>query len=79
MGGNPDDYFVDLQFKDVNDGYERNNNSYGLRFFTLGAFYSNLSSTSIAVTRGSEDTYGDQVRVRIWTAGGERAYMTNGS
>ncbi len=66
LGGNPDDYFIDFQFKDINDGYQVNINSYGLRQTTLGAYYSNLSSTSIAVTRGGGDPFADYVRVRIW-------------
>jgi hypothetical protein len=71
LGGNPDDYFVDLQFKDTNDGYQININSYGMRWFTLGAFYSNLTSSTIAVTRGTEDVYADYVRVRIWIVASE--------
>jgi hypothetical protein len=71
LGGNPDDYLVDLLFKDVNDGYERNINSYGMRWFTHGAFYSNLNSTTITVTRGAEDVYADFIRVRIWIVGSE--------
>jgi|GEM_PF-1513903 len=66
LGGHPDDYLVDLLFKDVNDGYERNINSYGMRWFTHGAFYSNLTSSIITVTRGTEDVYADFIRVRIW-------------
>jgi hypothetical protein len=71
LGGNPDDYFVYFQYKDINDGYQMNTNSYGLRQTNLGAFYSNLSSTTIAVTRGSGDPYADYVRVRIWIVSSE--------
>ncbi|UCB53071.1 MAG: hypothetical protein JSV10_03020 [Candidatus Zixiibacteriota bacterium] len=71
LGRHPDDYFVDLQFRDVNNGYETNINSYGMRWFTHGAFYSNLTSSSIAVTRGPEDVYADFIRVRIWIVGSE--------
>lgn len=71
LGGHPDDYLVDLLFKDVNDGYERNINSYGMRWFTYGAFYSNLTSTTITVTRGTEDVYADFIRVRIWIVSSE--------
>ena len=71
LGGNPDDYLVDLLFKDVNDGYERNINSYGMRWFTHGAFYSNLTSSIITVTRGTEDVYADFIRVRIWIVSSE--------
>jgi hypothetical protein len=66
LGGHPDDYLVDFMFKDVNDGYERNINSYGMRWFTHGAFYSNLNSSTITVTRGTDDVYADFIRVRIW-------------
>ena len=69
LGGNSDDYFVDLQFKDVNDGFEKNINSYGMRWFTYGAYYSNLNSSTVAVTRGTEDVYADYVRLRIWIVG----------
>lgn len=71
LGGDPDDYFIDFQFKDTNDGYQMNINSFGMRQTTLGAYYSNLNSTTVAVTRGASDPFADYVRVRIWIVDNE--------
>ena len=75
IGGNPEDYVVDLQYKysgNVNQRY------YGGADFganppsgmneddRVGAYWRSLSSSSIAVYRRPEDIYAPQVRIRIW-------------
>ncbi len=70
LGGNPDDYAVELWFRDtdpggigVNDrgagGLEAGGNFYG-------AHWQNLTSTTIQVFRNKDDTFADQVRVSVW-------------
>jgi len=75
IGGNPEDYVVDMQYKysgNVNQRY------YGGADFganppsgmneddRVGAYWRSLSSSSIAVYRRPEDIYAPQVRIRIW-------------
>ncbi|MHC4624358.1 MAG: hypothetical protein ACYS4W_10715, partial [Planctomycetota bacterium] len=68
VGGNVDNYVVNMQFKDpVVIGV--NNFAYGRFYYEghwYGASYYDLTTTSIRVTRGSADIYAPQVRVRIW-------------
>jgi hypothetical protein len=77
IGGNPRDYAVDLQFRNVADGVHQ-------RFYggmdkgkeageiglneddRIGAWWSHLSERSINVFRREEDTFAPEVRVRIW-------------
>ena len=76
IGGNPDDYIVDLQFKDPDNGMGVNQDCYGgcdLRAKDTiyadtkqGAYWRNLTSAKIEVGRRAEDHFADQVRVRIW-------------
>ena len=68
IGGNVDNYVVDLQFKDTVMGFGVNTLGYGRFYFGGwgGASYYQLTTTSIMVTRGSSDPYAPQVRVRIW-------------
>jgi hypothetical protein len=74
LGGNTDDYIVDLQFKDT-----RNPGSLGIHQFgyggdaddvqhsgTWGAWWNNLTTSQIQVWWGSVDTSAGEVRVRIW-------------
>jgi len=68
LGGDVDDYTVGLWFKDT-DGIGVNTRCYGgletdgqLR----GAFWQNLTATTIEVYRFQDDTWADQVRVRIF-------------
>ena len=76
IGGNPDDYIVDLQFKDPNNSMGVNQRCYGgcdLRTLNgdysntkQGAYWRRLTSTNIEVGRRADDVFADQVRVRIW-------------
>ena len=76
LGGNADDYVVDLQFKDSLSGI--NNQYYGSRMCYdgspyaqyRGAYWYALSDSQIIVSRSAEDAKADQVRVRLWLAPG---------
>ena len=68
IGGNVDNYVVDLQFKDTGS-FGINQRYYGGVYSglsELGSFWQELTSTSIRVIRLKNDTVADQVRVRIW-------------
>jgi hypothetical protein len=72
---NPDDTIVDLQFKD-SGSLGVNQVCYGGCDFhpgestfsntKQGAYWHNLASNSLQITRAANDTFADQVRVRIW-------------
>jgi len=76
LGGNPDDYVVDLEFKD--SVFSINNYRYGGRKCYSGGPYANyqgaywygLNNNQITVYRSESDSRADQVRVRIWLAPG---------
>lgn len=72
IGGNRDNYFVDLQFwgslldvhSDNYGGRSLYSASEGNRF--LGAYYRHLTTSQITVYRHMDDDYVEKVRVRIW-------------
>jgi hypothetical protein len=69
LGGNVDNYVVDLQFKDTNGTLGVNQHFYGMAFYYnegRGASWSKLTSTTITVARIHDDIFADQVRIRIW-------------
>ncbi|MCD6555133.1 MAG: hypothetical protein J7M16_14135 [Anaerolineae bacterium] len=76
LGGNPDDYVVDMQYKTTGSGVNQRyygGTDFGSKSFNgtkederMGAYWRSLSSTSITVYRRPDDTYASQVRVRIW-------------
>ncbi len=69
LGGNPDDYAVDLWFNDTDGtlgvnrrnygGLEHNNNWYGAR-------WQRLTTDTIQIYRYPQDDVADQVRVTVW-------------
>ena len=75
VGGDADDYVVDLQYR---NGSSVNQRYYGGADFgatafdgsreddRVGAYWRTLDNATITVYRRPEDTYADQVRVRIW-------------
>lgn len=75
LGGNPDDYVVDLQFKTGGFAGVHNRN-YGIdthfmknggeQYTEWGAIWHNLNDKSIQVYRGTHELYVNSVRVRIW-------------
>ena len=77
LGKNPSEYFVDLMYQDT-DAYGINIRWFGGRDHWTGsgtsyggAYYSNLDSNSVKVTRFSNDTAADSLRVRIWIVASE--------
>lgn len=73
LGGDPSDYFVDFQCRDTG---AMGINTYGFGglsvtvpprpAFARGAYYRNLTDSSVRVFRLKDDDYCDEVRVRIW-------------
>ena len=81
LGGDSDEYVVDLQYKDsANPGFGVHQEEYGGveyhdylppingAFLQQGAYWFGLTDISITVKRQLDDTKADQVRVRIWVA-----------
>jgi hypothetical protein len=76
LGGNPDNYFVDMWFKSSVYGihhYKFGGDYYREREAPLisdreayGAFWYALTNNSIHVYREEDDPYVEQVRIRIW-------------
>jgi trimeric autotransporter adhesin len=67
LGGDPDDYIVDLQFYAPSARHVKGYGSYwDFDEKNHGAYWYGLSSTEISVVRGQDDTQVFEVRVRIW-------------
>ncbi len=72
LGGNPDDYAVELWLRDTDTGGIGINSrgvgglEAGGSFF--GVHWQRLTDTTIEVIRREDDTFADQVRVNIWFA-----------
>jgi len=68
LGGNVDNYVVDLQFKSAGDGV--NQVTYGGGYDDIGGSYGanwhDLTTSQIKVSRSTKDWAAEQVRVRIW-------------
>jgi hypothetical protein len=80
MGGDVDDYAVQLWFRDTDaGGYGVNNRGYGSledNGVWSGAFWRSLTDTTISVGRQPADTMADQVRVWIWPSEASLEYCT---
>ena len=77
LGGNPEDYVVDMQYRSqdtsgVNQRYYGgadfgNNPPSGMNADDrVGAYWRSLTNSSITVYRRPEDIYAPEVRIRIW-------------
>ncbi len=74
LGGNPDDYMVDLSFKDSSSNGVNQRSLGGMDHGAdyppvgnrTGAYWRSLTNNDIYVYRRAEDNYADTVRVRIW-------------
>jgi len=70
LGGDPDDYAVELWFRDTDTGgiginsFGAGGMEAGGNFF--GAYWQSLTDATVQVVRRSDDTFADQVRVRVW-------------
>lgn len=80
MGGDIEDYAIQLWFRDTDaGGYGVNNRGYGgdeEEWAWLGAFWRTLTSTDITVARQLADAAADQVRVWIWPSQASLEYCT---
>ncbi len=71
VGGNADNYFVDLQMRastlQINSLYYGGEDSYtsGVERYK-GAFYFDLDTSIIKVKRRADDSYSQEIRIRIW-------------
>jgi predicted outer membrane repeat protein len=69
LGGNPDDYAVDLWFNDTDGDLGINRRNYGgLEWINnwYGARWQRLTTNTIEVYRYPDDNVADQVRVTVW-------------
>ena len=72
LGGNVDNYVVDLWYKDTAEGGQGINHlRYGggtkdILSNWSGSWWRRLTNTTIEVKRLADDTWADQIRVRIW-------------
>jgi hypothetical protein len=73
LGGNSDNYIVDMQFNEVNGTPGVHNTNFGGNWwadgptlYQRGIWWKNLDTSIIEVTRGDEDYHADEIRVRIW-------------
>jgi hypothetical protein len=67
LGGDPDNYIVDLQFYDKDSNNGRHHVFYGgAREHQLGGFWKELTDQEITIHRYRKDSSVDRVRVRIW-------------
>lgn len=69
IGGNPDDYVVEIHCKYAVDGLAHNyyvGGEHDSSGNVLGVTWDNLQSNSIVIARWEDDPFCDQVRVRIW-------------
>jgi hypothetical protein len=67
LGGNVDNYVVDLSFKHAS--YGTHTFGYGADVtsgYFYGAFYRNLTTSAITIERADDDLHCSQMRVRIW-------------
>ncbi|MEX0785023.1 MAG: hypothetical protein WD939_00145 [Dehalococcoidia bacterium] len=70
LGGDPDDYFVDMWCNDAVDGFfgplGSNNMSFALDQTDGGAGWAALQDDVILLIRGSSDQLCEEIRIRIW-------------
>lgn len=77
-GANTDNYWVDLEYRSETSGI--NQSFYGGADISptggqVGAFWRNLTTSTISVTRRANDTFAEKVRVRIWTDPSQMSYF----
>lgn len=77
LGGNTDDYVVDMQYR-IEDANGVNQRYYGgvdlgaksfsgtMNDARVSAYWRSLTSSSISVYRRPDDVYAQQIRIRIW-------------
>ena len=79
LGGDPDDYAVELSFLDTDGDLGINRCNYGgleVSGNWRGAYWQNLTAGSIQVCRLFHDIAADQIRVRVWDQPAEPDYAS---
>ncbi|NOZ49520.1 MAG: hypothetical protein GXP37_05640 [Chloroflexi bacterium] len=76
LGGNADDYVVDMQYRNVSSGVNQRfygGADFGATSFSgarnddrVGLYWRSLTNASITLFRRAEDNYAANVRIRIW-------------
>ncbi len=76
LGGDPDDYVVDMQYRASGSGVNQRyygGADFGAKSFggsrendRVGAYWRTLTSSTISLFRRAEDNYASEVRIRIW-------------
>jgi hypothetical protein len=69
LGGDPNDYAVEMLFLDTDDGLGLNRRYYGGLEDSgdwYGAHWQELTANTIKVCRFSEDQAADRIRIRVW-------------
>ncbi len=75
LGGNVNDYVVDMQYRSAGSGVNQryfggadfgDTISVGSADDRVGAYWRSLTTTNLIVFRRAEDTYASEVRIRIW-------------
>jgi len=72
LGGDINNYFVDIMANDSSDGGTGLNNVYhglnkeGITNLRRGFYWFNLNTTSVTVYRGTDDARAPYIKVRIW-------------
>ena len=75
LGGDTDNYVLDMQYKSVGSGVNQRyyggadfkaNTTVGNPDDQVGAYWRSLSNTSVTVYRRPQDTYAEEVRIRLW-------------
>ena len=69
LGGDPDDYGVELWFRDTSGQSGINRRGYGGLEWNnnrVGAYWHHLTTNMISVSRLADDTAADEILVRVW-------------
>jgi len=73
LGGNADNYFVDMESKTTSGAYGINQFNHGgekwrsnNNYMYFGVFWLRLNTNSITVIRWKDDIRSDNIRIRIW-------------
>jgi hypothetical protein len=69
LGGSPDDYAVELWFKDTDGNLGLNRYGYGGLISgtqRYGAYWQRLTANTIQVVRQADDNAADEIRINVW-------------
>ena len=80
LGGDLEDYAIQMWFRDTDDGFGINTRAYGgleQGGVYYGALWENLTESGVEVTRSSGDDFADQVRIWIWVPADPPEYCSD--